>query len=472
MSRGRRQLALIPPGGARQDLTLAAQLTKQGEAQHLKGDVDDAISFYRRALAIDRNHLGAIYGLGMAAYQRGQLDTAVKMLKIVCAQLPNHSEAHYNLGSMLQNARDHVGAAAALARALELNPAFADAWGNMGSALRDLGDHDAALQCYERAIQFAQLGTNVSAEARYNRCYPLLSMGRLKEGFEAYEARFDAPVFRGTYTMKHTQPSWDGHSLAGERLLVHAEQGFGDTIMFARYLPLLKERGAGELVIEVQPPLVRLIAANYPDCRVIAQGDAVPDVDLQVPIMSLAHHFGTEEVSIPLPIPYLRPPPTPELPVGDGLRVGFCWRGNASHRNDRNRSTELRPWRSLGTIPGTSWYSLQLEEECLAFTCRNLRRLIRDFADTAALIAQLHLVVTVDTAIAHLAGAMGRACFVLLPAVPDWRWQLARSDSPWYPSLRLYRQPHAGDWGTVFQQVGGSVRAIVERQFATTAAQP
>ena len=460
-----------PPPPLSQDLALPNQLAKLGEQCHQEGDVEKAMDYYRRALTLQRNHAGAIYGLGMAAWQVGQLDLAVKMLKLVCAQAPNHPEAHYNLGSMLQNTHDHIGAMAARARAIELKPDFADAWGNLGCSCRDLGDHEMALTCFEKAVAFARAGTRVSAEARYNLCYPLLSMGRLKEGFAAYEARFEAPIFRGTFTMKHEQPAWTGEPLEGRRLLVHAEQGFGDSIMFARYLPMLAERGAGPVVVEVQPPLQRLFAGNFPQCTVIAQGDAVPEVDLQVPLMSLAHRFGTELDTIPVPIPYLGPPPEPTLPAGDGLRVGFCWRGNASHRNDRNRSTSLRAWRSLATIPGTSWYSLQVEEECLAFSCRNLRRLMRDFADTASLIAQLHLVVTVDTAIAHLAGAMGRACFVLLPAVPDWRWQLKRPDSPWYPSLRLFHQPHAGDWPTAFQQVDATIRAIVERRLTDQADQ-
>lgn len=456
-------MQLIPPE-TNGHLGLANQLAIQGEQLHVKGEIDQAIDLYKRALKLERNHMGAIYGLGLACWQIGDVTQAAKLLKLVCAQNPTHAEAHYNLGSMLQNAGDHVGAAAALFRALELRPEFPDAWGNMGSALRDLGDADGALKCYEKAIAIAKPETLVSAEARYNRCYPLLSMGDLVGGFDAYEARFEAPIFRGTFTMQHKQPLWDGRQLAGERLLVHAEQGFGDTIMFARYLPMLEHRGAGPITVEVQPPLHRLMQANFPTCAVIAQGDPVPDVDVQVPLMSLAHRFGTDEQGIPLPIPYVRPPATPTLPDGEGLRVGFCWRGNAQHRNDRNRSTELRHWRPLATIRGSTWYSLQLEEDCLAFECHVLRGEIRDFADTAALIAQLHVVVTVDTAIAHLAGAMGRACFLLLPAVPDWRWQLKRPDSPWYPSLRLFRQPHAGDWKTPFEEVRRTLQAIVDRR--------
>lgn len=465
MSRGR--IHHPPPPPMRQDLALPNQLVKLGEEHHRKGEIEKAMDHYRRALKLDGNNLGAIYGLGMAAWQAGQLDVAVKLLKLVCAQATNHPEAHYNLGSMLQNTHDHVGAMAALARAIELRPDFADAWGNLGSAARDLGDHEAALKCYEKAIAFAKAGTRVSAEARYNLCYPLLSMGRLREGFEAYEARFEAPIFRGTFTMKHEQPLWNGEPLEGRRLLVHAEQGFGDSIMFARYLLQLRDRGAGAVVVEVQPPLVRLFAANFADCTVIAQGDEVPEVDLQVPLMSLAHRFGTEHDTVPVPIPYLTPPPEPQLPEGDGLRVGFVWAGNPTHRNDRKRSTDLAIWRWLAHVEGITWYNLQPDQECLAFECHQLRPLIRDFADTAALIAQLHLVITVDTAVAHLAGAMGRATFVLIPAVPDWRWQLERPDSPWYPSMRLFRQTRGGDWSDVFSQVRKTLQAIVERRLHT-----
>lgn len=457
-------------------------LLGKAAALHKEGRLPEASELYKRVLKLNPGDADATYGMGIVAWTMGDLPTAVRLLRIVIARAPGFAEAHYNLGCMLQNLRDPVGAMAEYHAALSLDPTMAMAWGNLANALRDLGDVQGSQECYQMALKLADEGTQVSAEAKYNVCYPLLTSGRWLEGWAAYEHRFNVTVFKGAYTMRHRQPLWDGEAdLNGKRFLLHAEQGFGDTLMCLRYVPLLAFKYPQmRMLLEVQAPLKRLTEMQFfefdgeasASITVQAQGDfehtpscsqrlAVPGaqcdcVDYQLPMMSLMHRMKTTPDTVPVQhIPYIVPPKEPLLPDADGddLKVGFCFAGSREHRNDRNRSIEIALWKSLFQLPGVKWYSLQVEWEVTGFQCYDLRKLITDFQDTAALIEQLDLVVTVDTAIAHLAGAMGKAVFVLLPAVPDFRWMLGSTTTPWYPTAHLFRQEHAGDWPGVLERV-------------------
>jgi predicted TPR repeat methyltransferase len=422
---------------------------RQAKDHHQAGDLPAALVLYKQILRKDPHHVAAMYGAGLLAWQIGELDTALRLMRQVVARRPDYADGHYNLAVVYETLGQWFQALASYQEAILRRPTFADAWEGLAKTLHAMGHRAEAVAYFERAIALRPPGSALTAESRYNMSYSLLSLGRYREGWAAYESRFESPVFTGTYLRRHHQPVWDGSPLEGRRLLVHAEQGFGDSLMMARYLAQVP---AGTIV-EVQAPLERLFAASFPHCIVIPQAAPLPHpCDCQLAMMSLAHRFGMDEQTVP-GAPYLSAPAGLVLPAGDGCKIGFAWAGSSNHKNDRFRSIALEHWQSLWSLPGVTWYSLQVDLEPVNVPCHNLRPLIRDFADTAALVAQLDLVIACDTAIVHLAGALGRPVWVLLPAVPDYRWGLERSDSPWYPSARLIRQETAGDWPGVMQRV-------------------
>jgi hypothetical protein len=269
------------------------------------------------------------------------------------------------------------------------------------------------------------------------------------------------------------QHEWDGGQLAGRTILLHAEQGFGDTLQFIRYLPLVQERGR-QIVLECQPELRRLLQSNMPDMSIVSRGHALPPFDVQCPLMSLPRIFATDLTNIPPSVPHLEANADDIAVWRNRLaehtapaKVGLVWAGNPDHANDRNRSVELASLAPLAEVPGVRFFSLQ-KGEAVSETNKLTTNMdltdtaaeLMDFADTAALIANLDLIITVDTAVAHLAGAMGRPVWTLLPFVPDWRWLLNREDSPWYPTMRLFRQPTIGDWEAVFRRVAEELAAF------------
>jgi hypothetical protein len=298
----------------------------------------------------------------------------------------------------------------------------------------------------------------------------LLLEGRWREGWSEYESRLRTPAnavrLRGL-----SEPRWDGAPIPGGTLLIHAEQGFGDTLQFMRYVPLACQRaGAARVIVECQRELLSLLSSGGGwGCELIPRGaldcaDA-PRFDVQLPMLSLPlalEHFDP----MPMPAPYVAPPPRlldawrERLAAVPGFRVGIAWAGNPSHREDRLRTIRPEQLLPLLRVPGAVFYSLQLEQRegvsALPLTEAGLRDFtahIGDFADTAAMMAELDLIITVDTASAHLAGAMGRPVWTLLPFVPDWRWGLKNEDTPWYPTMRLFRQPRLTDWDAVIAKV-------------------
>jgi len=260
------------------------------------------------------------------------------------------------------------------------------------------------------------------------------------------------------------QPQWGGEPLAGRGILLHAEQGFGDTIQFARYVPMVAARG-GDVVLEVPPALVDLFSAFPGAARVVAAGSALPPFDLQSPLLSLPLAFGTELATVPVPGAYLTAPParaaawSVHMPPAPGTRVALCWSGSLQHKSDRHRSVAAEKPAPVLALPGVQFVSVQKDVRdsdrafLAATSMLNFGQHLRDFADTAAILAMCDLVITVDTSIAHLAGALGRPTWVLLQHAPDFRWLMGREDSPWYPSVRLFRQSRLGDWDGVIGRV-------------------
>jgi hypothetical protein len=295
-----------------------------------------------------------------------------------------------------------------------------------------------------------------------------LLLGDYPNGWRGYETRWRIPESFPPRDFR--QPVWDGSDISGKTVLLHAEQGFGDTIQFCRYAPLVAERGA-TVIVECQPPLAALLQTLAGVKQVVPRGEPLPDFDLQCPLLGLPLRFGTTVETTPARVPYLHADEQrvarwrEKIGQGDGLRVGIAWAGAAGYGNDQRRSLTLSSFAPLAQIEGIRWYSLQkgdaakqAEHPRQGMHLFDFTSDLNDFADTAALIANLDLLICVDTAVAHLGGALGKPVWTMLPFCPDWRWMLGREDSPWYPTMRLFRQPTRGDWLSVMQRIRGELQ--------------
>lgn len=314
------------------------------------------------------------------------------------------------------------------------------------------------------------------AEARWNMGLTCLLSGNFIEGWEGYEWRWEKPDYK---KFKRDFPKfiWQGEELKGQRILLHAEQGYGDTLQFIRYVPLVDARNA-RVIVECPRDLTKLLGNIDGVSRVVARNDPLPEFDLHCPLMSLPKVFGTTLDSIPSKIPYLNADPdlirTWKGRISSNImkfKVGLAWSGNPEHQNDRNRSCALEILSPLAQVKNVQFFSLQkgrgseeVKSPVQGLGMIDLTDQIQDFSDTAALIENLDLVVSVDTVVAHLAGALGKRVWTLLPYSPDWRWLLEREDSPWYPTMHLYRQPKPGDWTAVIQRATADLEDLVFAQ--------
>ena len=388
---------------------------------------------------------------GNALRELGRHQEALAAFERAIALKPDYAEAHNNRGNAQLELGHLAEALADYDRALALNPDFADSLVNRGNALHHLGREQDALASFDRAIAL----NPQFAEAHWNKGLTCLAFGDFVRGFQEYEWRWKRD--NELKPRNFTQPQWQGEDLRGRTILLHAEQGFGDTIQFIRYLPMVIAKG-GKVVLEIPDDLRPLITQFDGVTAFARRGETLPPFDVHCPMMSLPLAFGTTLDTVPAPIPYLSPPAEridrwrARLAKIKRPRVGLVWSGKPTHKNDRNRSIALAELAPLLAQPGISFVSLQkdyrdTDRAALAKTpLVRLDATLLDFADTAAVIAGLDLVIAVDTAVAHLAGAMGKRPWLLLPEIGDWRWLMKRSDSPWYPSARLFRQPRAGDW--------------------------
>ncbi len=346
-------------------------------------------------------------------------------------------------------------------QAIALDSDLAEVHCNLGNALKDQGRLEAATEAYRQAIALAP----DLADAHLNLGMALLVQGNFHSGWAEYEWRWRCKDFPSP-KRDFKQPQWDGGPLEGRTLLLHAEQGAGDALQFLRYLPLVAQRG-GRIIIECHETLAGLLKGQRMDHSVVAMSELGPTFDLHCPLLTLPHVFATDLASIPQDVPYLQADAAAakvwngrlaEHP--DSVQVGLVWAGNPKHKNDRNRSVKLASLAPLADIPGVSFISLQkgaAATEAMSpppgMKLSDWTGELEDFAHTAALIAALDLVITVDTSVAHLAGALGKPVWVFLPFAPDWRWLLGRSDSPWYPTMRLFRQPRPARWDPVITEV-------------------
>ena len=429
-------------------------------AHYRAGRLDDATDLYRGILAREPGNADIHNSLGIVLAVGRRLPEALAAFNQALALDPNHGMARNNLGNVHRELGDLAASAACYRETLQRNPDHALAHSNLGMVLHEEGRLEDAIVHFERAISLQP----EYAEARLNLSLVRLLLGDFARGWREFEWRWRVPGFEPA-ARGFAQPRWQGGKLGGARILLHAEQGVGDTLQFLRYVPLVAARG-GRVVLRVQPELARLLAGLEGAETVLRTGDPLPEFACHCPLLSLPSVFQTDLPSIPQGIPYVRPDPQDaarwRTTLGNmaGLRVGLVWSGRPEHRWDRHRSLPMEFLEPLARVRGASFVSLQ-KGPAAADTAsalhgmgiRDIGGQLRDFADTAAAIDPLNLVITVDTAIAHLAGAMGKKVWVLLAKVPDWRWLLDRADSRWYPSARLFRQPAAGDWHSVIDEV-------------------
>ena len=428
-----------------------------GLALNALGRHDEALEQFRKALESEPNFTLARFNLGSTLDKLNRSAHAIEPLSRVAHDQPEFAPAHYALGNALANTHRFDEARASLEAALALDSGFALAWQDLGTIAYDIGDYHEAARAFDHATRLRP----DLALAQYNRGLVALMNGDFERGLDAYEWRWNVwprPVV--------SAPAWRGGPLPeGKRLLIHAEQGFGDTLQFVRYVPRLVALGA-QVVLEVQPPLVRLLerSAQAWGVELMARGSARPEVDAECPLLSLPHALGTRAVSIPRNVPYVIPP---SLGAGwnDGAhrRVGIVWSGAVRERRE-TRAVPVDALTSLFIVEDIEWVVLQPEvhdeerDKLAAWSAITYQPAPKDFADTAQTIAQLDLVITIDTAVAHLAGAMGRPVWIMLSKGPDWRWGPSASTTPWYPSARLFRQTSAGDWSGVVAEISSLLR--------------
>lgn len=436
------------------------------------GQFEEALTSLDRAIALQPDNARAHNNRGVVLHGLERADEALASHDKAIALNGDYAEAHYNRGIVLHE-RGHLDdALASFDRAIALKPDYAAAHNNRGNVLHDLNRLEGALAAFDAAIAL----TGGFAEASVNKSYCLLRMGRFEEGWRLHEWRkkTERPVGHRSFP----RPVWSGNAdIAGKTVFVHWEQGFGDTLQFCRYAKLLRARGAN-VVMSVQEPLYRLISHSMPDIRFL-KDDVVPaDFDYHCPLMSLPLAFGTTLRSVPDVVPYLvadeerRMTWAPRLRPSTNPRIGVAWSGNAEQRNDLNRSIGLAGLAPVLAIDA-DWISLQKEvrnaDRSLLGHFRQISHygeLLHDFADTAALIAAVDLVITVDTSVAHLAGAMGKPVWILLAYTADWRWLVDRNDCPWYPTARLFQQQAPRAWDNVVTRVIAALSDFVGRRHA------
>ena len=335
----------------------------------------------------------------------------------------------------------------------------------LGATLAQQGELDDALDAYRRGLKLEPQHPDL----HLGRALALLRKGEFAEGWREYEWRWRVRAFPSP-RRDFRQPLWDDKSLARRHILLHAEQGFGDTIQFARYAPLVAER-AGRVTLECPPPLVRLLAASFAGVDVVPPGQPLADLDTHCPLLTLPGRFATTTGNVPLAEGYLNAAAWSGFTRADGLAVGVLWQGNPRHGSDRRRSIAFAQWRPVVELDGIDFYNLQSRgAELQPMAHKWGRKLVataehqRDFAALAHVISKLDLVITIDSAVAHLAGALGVPVWTLLADVPDWRWLMGDDCSPWYATARLFRQSRPGDWSDVMAAVAA---ALAERRDGT-----
>jgi tetratricopeptide (TPR) repeat protein len=454
----RRALALTPGDvDARNNL---------GTVLRMKGELEEAEAEFRGALAADPDHVEANCGLADVLQTRGLLDEAESCCKRALAIRPDCADAFNNLGTIARAMGNDELARAHCNDALRIAPAHVGALNNLGAIEGSRGNWSRAEALYREALARAP----AAATTRFNLASALLMNGRYGEGFDLYESRFEAfgrPYARSKRLNERlrARPRWGGEPVNGKRLLLWAEQGLGDTLMMLRYAPLLGDRGLAEVVLLCDGSLARLARLQSGVDRVLTSDEEVEgiDFDVQCPMLSLPRAFRTTRATIPASFPYVCVPEPAVLPwrgrlAGAGMRIGLCWAGSPALRDDAKRSIPLERFAPLFDVRGARWISLQkgpAGAEWAPLRGDGGRHIEEcgDFLDTAALISALDLVISVDTAVAHLAGAMNKPVWLLNRCGSEWRWGHEALSTPWYPAMRIFNQRAPGDWSEAIGRV-------------------
>ncbi|WP_181321685.1 tetratricopeptide repeat protein [Trinickia symbiotica] len=464
------------------------------------GRYQEALARCERAVALDGRHAGALANRGNALFGLARDTEALASYDASLGVAPDFIEVHCNRARVLTRLKRETEALESCDRAIMLNDRYAPAWFTRGRVLQRLHRYDEALVSYDHALvidpsdklahfqrgnSLRSLMRHEDALAAYDRvlamdpeniatnftkAFVYLQTGDFERGWPAYEWRWREDQV-GTFKRVFAQPLWLGEeSIEGKTILLHAEQGLGDTLQFCRYVKFVKALGA-RVVIEVQAALKSLLADVAGADQVVGYGEPLPPFDVHCPLLSLPLVFRTDLASIPSDVPYLRARPEhvakwqSRLGERTRARIGIAWSGNPNHLDDHNRSIPLENLLPLLTDE-VEWISIQKvvrDDDMSVLEASSIRHFgdeLGSFVDTAGLVQCLDCIVTVDTSVAHLAGALGKPLWMMLPYLPDWRWLLDREDNPWYPSARLFRQAHAGDWKDVFDRIKTALRSV------------
>lgn len=458
-----------------------------------------SIDAFRRAVECNEQLPAAWNSLGAALMDASHYPQAVTCLEKALSLSPDYAEAHLNLGNVLQKMGKNAEALPRIHRALSLKPDLERAWNTLGIIFDNM-DAPGAIDCFRMALQYksdypeamSNLGRLLTftkesdeglallrrvtqlwpdyADGHWNFALALLLHGQYQEGWQEHEWRWRINDFSSP-KRNFSQPQWQGEDLHGKKLLIHAEQGLGDTIQFSRFLPMVKASGA-EIILEIRDSLRRLMAGIPEISQIVNYGDPLPEFDVHCPLMSLPHVFETTLDKIP---PAIQFPSLADHRTGTSfaspLQVGLVWAGNPNHGLDRRRSVSIQALLPLKNISNVSYFCAfkgPAAQEVLAMAPQwqitDLCSDAEDLFDTAKKISQMDLIISVDTAVAHLAATMGRPVWLLVSQTPDWRWLCDREDSPWYPSIRIFRQRSLGNWDEVVAQIEKELTALAEEK--------
>ena len=437
----------------------AGEAYERGVAAQRAGDLCAASVEWRRALGLNGEHKAALYNLAVVLAMTGDARGAEEFYGKLLGLEPEHRDALYNLGNLKSRQGEHEAARALYRRLIDVDAENVPGRVNLAKSYSDEGDFETAEALLREAVRIeAARGEEVHAVTEWNLSHILLRQRRWADGWRAYEARLRLPGwFAGIAGVKE----WRGEAEA-RRVLLWNDQGIGDAIQFLRYAQVAEARGH-EVWVLVQDALKRVAATVPGVAGVVGPSDIMPQFDAQAPLPSMPHRLGVAR-----PVwdgAYVKSDARMELARTEGYRaVGLVWAGNGQHKGDARRSVALKELRTLFDVPGIDWFGLQFGEAAAQIAAEGLGEKIfdlsprlKDFGDTAAAIASLDLVVTIDTSVAHLAGAMGVACWLMLPVLPEWRWAGTEATSVWYPSMRIFRQKKTGDWRGVAASVAGAL---------------
>ncbi len=485
-----------------------ADAVQRAVHHHQKGELLQAEAIYREVLRVEPKNADALHLLGMIAHQVGKNEAAIELIEKAIAVNRAVPIYHSNAGVVYHTLNRLDKAIACYRRALSLNSNDHMALTNLGTALKDQGKLEEAIACHQRALSLkpdyylahTNLGSVLQDQgkiedaivcyqhalsinpddhlAHFNLSVIHLLKGNLKEGWEGFKYRFLRQDISRYFNPKYLnlfQPQWDGSAIKGRTILLYAEQGFGDTIQFIRYVPMVLQK-CDKIIVTCQEELISLMQRINGIHDVVAHGQKLPDFDFHCPLLNLPSIFNTTLETVPATITYINTDTQKVLKWRERLqsdsarlKIGLCWAGNPTHKNDRNRSISLSMFSMLGDMENITFYSLQKGKAAeqaknppKGMSLVDFTDDLNDFSDTAALIENLDLIISVDTAIVHLSGALGKPVWTLLPFMPDWRWLLDRDDTPWYPTMRLFRQSSTRDWSHVIISVKDAL-AHIER---------